>query len=74
MFQKGPGEGFHAAKDEALSMEPGATCRLSWNGGIRHYRIHVGEEDVSCAAESSREAWNKFVGRLKANQIEGNSP
>ncbi|WP_370193277.1 MULTISPECIES: hypothetical protein [Aurantimonas] len=63
MFQKGPGEGFHSAKDDVLEREPNARCRLSFNGGIRHYRIFVGEEDVACAAESSRAAWNKFLER-----------
>lgn len=65
MFQRGPGEGYHAAKAECLKQEPSANCRLAFNGGIRHYRIHVGDEDVSCAAKSSRAAWNKFLDRLE---------
>lgn len=65
MFQKGPGEGYSAAKDACLSLESNAACRESFNGGIRHYRIFVGDTDMSCAAASAREAWNRFFDRLQ---------
>ncbi|MCW3782895.1 hypothetical protein [Defluviimonas salinarum] len=66
MFQKGPGEGYMEAKDQVLALVPNASCRLSSNGGVRHYRIFVGEEDVSCAAASSRDAWNRYLDRVTA--------
>lgn len=66
MFQKGPGDGYMAAKQAALLREPTASCRLSYSGGTRHYRIFVGERDIGCAAGSSRDAWNRFLDRLEA--------
>lgn len=66
MMQKGPGEGYHAARDRALRLAPDACCKLSWDGGVRHYRIQRGGRDMACAATSAREAWNRFVDRLEA--------
>lgn len=67
MFQRGPGEGYGAARDEVLAREPGATCRRSDLGGIRHYRIFVHDEDVACGDMSSRGAWG-YLDRLNAAQ------
>lgn len=66
MFRKGPGEDYHAAKEKALAIEPAARCRVALNGGVRHFRIHVGDEDAGCGAASAREAWNRYLGRLEA--------
>lgn len=74
MMQKGPGEGYNAARDRALRMAPDACCKLSWNGGVRHYRIHRGDQDMACAATSAREAWNRFVDRLEAARCASDAP
>lgn len=65
MFQKGPGEGFQAAKEAVLALEPTASCRISYDGGTRHFRIFVSDRDVGCGAMSSRGAWNKYLERLE---------
>ena len=65
MFQKGPGEGYQAAKSDAQTINPNLRCRLSNNGGITHYRILDGNVDVGCGAASAREAWNKILCRYE---------
>ena len=70
MFQIGPGEGYRAAKDRSLGINPHLSCRISYNGGVRHFRIYDSEKDIGCAATSAREAWNKVLCRL-VNHKEG---
>lgn len=65
MLMKGPGEGYHAAKAKALLLNPNLRCRVSYNGGTRHFRIFDNEQDIGCAALSSRDAWNKCLGRME---------
>lgn len=68
MFQKGPGKGYHTAKKDALAINPRLSCKLSYDGGLRHFRIFEGETDLACGATSAREAWNKILGRLEAKK------
>lgn len=61
MFQRGPGEGYHAAKAEAIALEPRAACRRETASGIVGYVIRV-DGRAMCSAGSARECWGKALG------------
>lgn len=68
MFEKGPGEGYRAAKAAALEIDPSLHCERyfgGYGGGgtIKGYVIYR-DGKVLVSAGSSREAWNKALARL----------
>lgn len=60
MLQKGPGEGYHAAKYECLSIDSALTCRKV-DGG---YAVFRGYRCIG-AGRIARDAWNEALATLK---------
>lgn len=58
MFQRGPGEGYHAAKDYVLASEPGCRCRKVRDGHRVVGFIVERENKIIGRGRSAREAWN----------------
>lgn len=65
MWQKGPGEGFHAAKDDALAINPKLKCRAirraGYHGGPARLYGYVVEDEtgkvIGKSASQARDAW-----------------
>jgi hypothetical protein len=71
MFQKGPGEGFGAAKDEALALDPTLRCRNVTHAVGRPYFVVVrGEKRVGEGGRIARDAWRAAVDRLHEEMAE----
>lgn len=71
VFQKGPGEGYGAAKREALAIEPGLRCyratefvRAPFYVVLRGGRIGVGKR-VGDGGKLARDAWAAAVVALR---------
>jgi hypothetical protein len=69
-FQRGPGEGYHAAKAAVLAICPTAVCRRRFSGSIRGYVVYRtrGGATGIAGAGSAREAWNLALSRLDARK------
>ena len=71
-WQKGPGEGFHAAKDDALAIDPRLRCRAirrsSYHGGPQHLYGYVVENHLGAVMGKSvtqaRDAWAEAFFKL----------
>lgn len=58
MFEKGPGEGFHAAKDAALSHDPHLRCEAVYYNGRREGFVVLNKAGkVIGTGKLSRDAW-----------------
>lgn len=65
MFQKGPGEGYHAAKDDFLAAVPGSVCKVEWRAGMKCFSVYRPGDDRPFAIDSNaRSAWNKSLEKL----------
>ena len=64
MFEKGPGVGYMAAKDDALALDPTLRCRQHCAMGLRGYVVWRGEKPIASAA-ISRDAWSKAIDFIK---------
>lgn len=62
MFQRGPGEGYHAAKDEALAINPTLRCRKLPND--HWFRVFDGEKVVG-RGRIARDAWSDTLSHLR---------
>lgn len=73
MFQKGPGEGYMAAKEAALALCPSAVCRFKKTRALSGFVVYSNKKhadyDVHAIASgaSARDAWNKALDVLGAN-------
>jgi hypothetical protein len=68
MFEKGPGHGYMAAKDEALALKAGLKCkRVVWNGlGIGYHVYDPKDNDRQYGRGAlARDAWAEAVHCLK---------
>ena len=63
-FQKGPGEGYMAAKQDFLDRVPTAYCKRHLRGLRPLYVVYVNGERYS-SAYMSRDAWNNALSRLE---------
>lgn len=66
MFQMGPGEGYHAAKDRALAIEPSLVCRaVFYAGKVAGYRVEWPDgRKFADGAMMARNAWNNALDKL----------
>jgi hypothetical protein len=56
-FQKGPGDGFHAAKDDALEINPRLKAKRCVEPGMgAFHRVYDGERKVG-EGKLARDAW-----------------
>lgn len=60
MFQKGPGEGYMAAKADVLRCRPQAKCHRYEHG----YAIYVDGKLIAGGA-TARHAWNNALDKLR---------
>lgn len=79
-WQKGPGEGFHAAKDDALTINPQLRCRAirraSYPGGQAKFFGYIVEDktgrvigrDVKQARDAWADAFFKLGGRYEGGK------
>jgi hypothetical protein len=78
MLEKGPGEGYMAAKDDVLALRPGWRCRrMTHNGVTLGYQVHdergerlpYGEEGTGGErvgfGRQPRDAWGSALHHLK---------
>lgn len=78
-WQKGPGEGYHAAKNDALAINPKLRCRLisrpSYEGGpARRYGFVVEDgagKVIGKSAHQSRDAWGDAFFKLGGKYEKG---
>jgi hypothetical protein len=74
MWQKGPGEGFHAAKDDALAINPRLRCRAVMYGSHRIGFVVEDETGKTIGKDpyQARDAWAsaffKLGGRFEKGQ------
>ncbi len=75
MWQKGPGEGFHAAKDDALALDPALKCRAvfyqNYAGARRQivgYVVENAKGETVGKGTLSRDAWGEAVFKLNGNK------
>lgn len=70
-FQRGPGEGYHAAKDAVLAVVPTAVCVRRQFSSIRGYVVYRTRGDTIgiAGAGSAREAWSLALTRLDAKSL-----
>lgn len=79
-WQKGPGEGFHAAKEDALAINPKLRCkavrRASHHGGVPRLYGYIVEDEtgkkIGQSVTQARDAWAdaffKLGGRYHAGR------
>ena len=66
MLQRGPGEGYHAAKGDALALAPHLECRACWQGRrIAGYTVTNKAGRVFGSGRSAREAWGVALENLR---------
>lgn len=63
MFQNGPGEGYHAAKADALALDPTLKCRRVG----REYAVMKGDRCLG-TGRIARVAWNEALDTLKTGK------
>lgn len=64
-FQRGPGEGYHAAKAAALRIDPSLRCRaLVWDGRIDGYVVERGGALLG-TGRIARDAWGDALSKLR---------
>lgn len=64
MWQRGPGEGFHAAKDDALHLDPTLRCQRSHYDGWRMYVV-LRDGKVIGSGNQARDAWAAALDYLR---------
>lgn len=65
-FQKGPGEGYGAAKTAALAIDPSLKCRaLYWNLKIDGYVVETPAGKNIGTGRISRDAWQAALVRME---------
>lgn len=63
--QKGPGEGYMAAKADVLTRHPSLRCVARyWDGRVDGYVVKDGSGGVLGTGRSAREAWNAAGAKL----------
>lgn len=71
MMQKGPGEGYMAAKDEALALKPGLKCkRIMYGSSVLGYVV-LDPKDADRQygrGPVARDAWGEAVECLKTGE------
>ena len=77
-WQKGPGIGFHAAKDDALRIDPSLKCRAVWyHNGARRERVGYVVENKNGKTIGkgllSRDAWSNAFFALGGRFHKGNA-
>lgn len=60
MLQKGPEQGFNAAKQDALAINPNLRCRRVHYGTDENFHILDGTLIVG-RGKLARDAWNNFL-------------
>lgn len=64
MWQKGPGEGYMAAKDAALALNPALKCRaVYYKGKIAGYVVEDADGKTKGTGTKSRDAWAVAYGK-----------
>ena len=63
MWQKGPGEGYHAAKDETIEIDPSAKCWRHRTARGTAYFVQIGSGRKFSGA-IARDAWWKALMHL----------
>ncbi len=66
MFQRGPGEGYHAAKDDALAIDPSLRCTLVRDERGRTAGFIVRQADGRSIGHGTvaRDAWSAAFAKL----------
>ena len=59
-FQRGPGKGYHSAKEKVLKIEPSAVCKRENRAGIIGYLVYVGDK-IICSDGNARDCWSKAL-------------
>ena len=66
MFQKGPGEGYGAAKQEALALDPTLKCKnASALVGEPYFVVERDGKRVGSGGRIARDAWVSALDRLR---------
>ena len=66
MWQKGPGEGYMAAKEETLAIDPTLRCeRLTYNGRQEGFIIRNKDGRAIGTGKLSRDAWGDALWYLR---------
>jgi hypothetical protein len=65
-FAKGPQEGFHAARDGALEINPRLKCRRCVVPGLGSFhRVYDGERKIG-EGRLARDAWSDALDRIQS--------
>lgn len=73
-FQEGPGDGYHAAKDDALAIDPTCYCRnASALVGEPFFAVHSKRLDDKRigGGRQARDAWASALGYLENERDRG---
>jgi len=75
MFQKGPGEGYGAAKDEVLALDPSLRCKNATAQVGQSYYVVIRKDGkrVGAGASNARGAWLSALSALQAGFAEDHS-